>query len=491
MGLMRFRVDPPNRITEEVAQQAYLSGIDRIVWPARVRLSDGQLLLEREVSESGCLQLPWAVRDLGMVTLGTGTLIEQPEPYQLALELARGTISQLRAQLSDWQAAGLQVPRALADQVSEATQHLAWSAVSQETPEVSTQRADEAIRLAVDAGDSLVAAYAEQVLLARRRGGVKLPTFLAGDLGTASLDELTARQFVQTFNAAVVPLGWRDIEAVEGNFRWSVADRQVEWCLAHGLKVLSGPLLRLETRDLPDWLYLWEDDFDSLHDFVSGLVRKAVRRYQGKVSLWQCAARLNTADALSLTEQDKLRLAARVVELVRSLDPATPAAISFDQPWAEYMSRRDVDFPPLHFADALIHAGLDVRAIVLEINLGYYPGGTLPRTGVEMNRQLDCWSLLGLPLVISLVVPSAGHEDRLAQRRDQTLPGDWTAATQQAWIARHLPLILAKPYVHGIVWSQLRDDHAHELAHGGLLDARGQPKPALRTLAGLRQTHLK
>ena len=33
MGLMRFRVFPTERITEQMVQQAYLSGIDRVSWP--------------------------------------------------------------------------------------------------------------------------------------------------------------------------------------------------------------------------------------------------------------------------------------------------------------------------------------------------------------------------------------------------------------------------------------------------------------------------
>ncbi len=33
MGLMRFRVFPTERITEQMVHQAYLSGIDRVSWP--------------------------------------------------------------------------------------------------------------------------------------------------------------------------------------------------------------------------------------------------------------------------------------------------------------------------------------------------------------------------------------------------------------------------------------------------------------------------
>ena len=118
---------------------------------------------------------------------------------------------------------------------------------------------------------------------------------------------------------------------------------------------------------------------------------------------------------------------ARTVELVRSLDPDTPALVSFDQPWAEYMRQRESDFPPLHFADALIRAGLGLAGLMLEINVGYSPGGTLPRHPLEFSRLLDAWSLLGLPLWLSLCAPSAYHEDPLAQAQDGAAAGQLDA----------------------------------------------------------------
>ena len=63
MGLMRFIVSPPDRITDETIEQAYLSGMDRVPWPVRVRRENGQLLLERSVSDSANLNIPWRNTD--------------------------------------------------------------------------------------------------------------------------------------------------------------------------------------------------------------------------------------------------------------------------------------------------------------------------------------------------------------------------------------------------------------------------------------------
>jgi hypothetical protein len=424
------------------------------------------------------------------VTLSTASLMEQPHPYRLPLELARGTIGQLSNQLADWRGFGLTIPEKVTQGLSEAIGCFGRAAVGAEDWQQSAKLAERAIGIALDAADLLVAAYVDQATAIRRPAGEKRCVLLGGNLGPGLPDGPVAGQFLCCFNAAVVPICWRDIEPHQGSCRWDVCDRQVEWCRAHALRVCGSPLLQLDAGSLPDWLYLYEDDFDNLLGCVAEFVRAAVTRYRGKVDLWQCAGRLTSAEILSLSEEEKLRLAAGTVELVHSLDPDTPALVSFDQPWGEYLSRRETDLPPLYFADALVRAGLDLTGVMLEINLGYYPGGTLVRTPLEFSRQLDYWSLLGLPLFVSLAVPSADHDDPLARCRVKLPPDDWTADSQQAWVARYVPLMLSKAFVQGVFWNQLCDSQPHDFPHGGLFDRHDRPKPALQTLASIRQAHL-
>ncbi|MEN6449654.1 MAG: hypothetical protein ABFC96_04100 [Thermoguttaceae bacterium] len=488
---MRFRVYPPERITEEVVRQAYLTGIERMSWPVRTTAEGEELRLQRSVSDSAAIHLPWPVEGHGQPTLSSGSLIERQEPYLLPLEIARGTLVQVRNQLSDWQLMGLSVPKGAAARLQHAVERFSWAAVSQgDNPAESARHAEESLRASLDAAGQLSAAFADQSLTVRRNAGRPLG-LLGADLGSTPLDSPTGRFFLQAFNTAEVPIGWHNTETTEGRYAWAVNDSQIEWCQRHHLKVLGGPLLMLDSAGLPDWLYLYEDDFESVLDLVSALVRAAVERYRGRVDAWVCAARVNTAEVLSLTEQQRLRLVARCVELTRALDPDTPALVSFDQPWAEYMRDRNCDFPPLHFADTLLRADLDISGLMLEMNIGYYPGGTLARHPIEFSRQLDTWSLFGLPLWISLCAPSAATADKLAARKASLPAGGWTPASQQAFAARFVPLALAKPAVQGVLWNQLRDNQPHDFPHGGVLDARGKPKPAMGTLAAIRKAYLK
>ena len=491
MGLMRFIVSGPDRITEETVEQAYLSGLDRIPWQVQTRVEGRELTLQRAVSDSATLHIPWDVPGFGRLVLSTASLLERDEPYQLPLELARGKIGQIRNQLSEWQGIGLQVPGAVSAKLDEATGALAQAAVTRDGVAPAASLAEEALRLGLEAAQMLAGCYTEQAIAVRRRVNGKLASGLGGDLGVALLDDNTAAQFLQTFNTASIPICWREVESAEGSYLWTITDTQVEWCHTHGLRTYGGPLVQLDRRSVPDWLYVWEGEFEDVLSFVSEYVQAAVTRYRGRIDVWQCAGRLTSSDVLSLSEEESLRLAARVVELIRSLDPDTPVVISFDQPWAEYLNRRELDFPPLNFADALVRAGLGLSGLMLEMNVGFYPGGTLSRDLLDFSRQLDYWSVLGLPLHVGLCVPSSAHDDPLARRRVRLAPESWTPKLQQAWIMQYVPLVLAKPYVQGVIWNQLRDCEPHEFPHGGLFDLRRHPKPALRTLASIRQAHLK
>jgi hypothetical protein len=491
MGLMRFRVFPTERITEEMVRQAYLSGFDRESWPVRVEVAGDTLILERSVSDSGNLHVPWLVEGHGRLTLASGSLMERIEPYLLPLEIARGTIVQVRNQFSEWQSLGLSVPEAVPAKISDAVGRFSLAAVSQDDLATSADHAEAALCLALDAGEMMVAAFTEQAMAVRHRSEGKLTSLLGADLSDILMDDHIAQQLLLTFNAAQTPLCWREIETTEGTYSWAISDKQIKWGRANGLKVLGGPLLMLDPHALPDWLYLFEGDFDNLLDFISGYVRKVVQRYRGKVDAWICAGRVNAVEALSISEQERLRLIARIVELVQSLDPETPALVSFDQPWAEYMRQEESDFPPLHFADALIRAGSGVSGLMLEINVGYSPGGSLLRHPLEFNRLLDIWSSFGLPLWLSLCAPSSDIEDPLAQHKTTVSPGVWSAAAQQAWVARFVSLSLVKTSVQGVLWNQLLDSHLHEFPNGGLFDERGQAKPVLSAFAAIRQAHLK
>ncbi|HTU26414.1 MAG TPA: endo-1,4-beta-xylanase, partial [Pirellulales bacterium] len=485
MGLMRFLV--PRRILAAGAlERAFFSGMDDLPWQGRSQWQDDQIFVKRVENDSGQYHIPWPIEGYGELLLGTATLMERDAPYRLSVELARGTIHRLRQHLATWQGWGLTVSDRVLTPLAAARKEFARAVTQQKEPAVADQFAAAAIERAVAAGDRLAQEFVEAALTARRQQAARNSALFGASLGSTAVDPAAGAWLPEVFNTAIVPLSWREVEQHEGVRDWSVADRQIEWCREHGMRVCGGPLVQLDRTSVPDWLYLWEGDDEAVVKFAADYVREAVNRYRGKVHLWQSAARLNVNDVLSLSEEQRLRLVVIAIEAVRQTDPKVPVTLVVDQPFAEFMAERECDLSPLHFADALVRAEIGLVAIGLEINLGYWPGGTGLRDVLELGRQIDRWSMLGMPLLLTLTMPSAAGADPLARSAAQPVPfgakGELTVELQRQWIERLLPMLLTKPAVQGIFWNQLADNVAHDFPHGGLIDAAGKPKPAVEAL---------
>ncbi len=489
MGLMRLRIHDRDRIPPGGLGQVYMCGQDELPWYGRAYLSGNQLIVERAESDSGCTWVPWRISGRGVLLLGTSTLMERDMPYRLEVELARGTINRLRNQIATWEQLGLQVPDDLRSEVLVATRYFSRAATTEEE-ELSAADAQRAIAAAVDAMDRSASLYAEQAIEIRRTQSKKLTTWFGVQLGDQMPKVAVARQLLPSFNMISVPLSWRAIEASEGRRTWKHADAQIEWGKTAGMKIMGGPLLELDDRGVPDWTYLWEGDFDSLLGFMLDHVTGVVKRYRDKVHLWQVVSRMCHGRVLALTEDQRLQIAAQAITKVRELDPSTPLIASFDQPWAEYLATEQLDLAPLHFADALVRADLGLSGLGIEIVVGYHPGATPHRSPLAYSRLIDTWSLLELPLMVSLALPSSATNDSLASHKIQVLSNeasDVTPQTQADWIERHVPLLLAKAPVQVILWNQLSDAAPHQYPHGGVFDANDHPKPALESLRKIRQ----
>jgi hypothetical protein len=388
---------------------------------------------------------------------------------------------------------GLEVPATLRAKIAEATTEFARAATQQHDPRESAAHAERSLVATVEAMHALSDEYVRQAIAMRRTQPKQFATWFGVHLGGHLPKANVGRHVVNTFNMVSLPLTWRTIEAVEGRRDWSDADAQVEWAHSAGLRVSAGPLLELDDRGVPDWTYLWEGDFDSLLSFMIEHVRAVVERYRGRVHLWQVAARMTHGHALGLNEEARLQLAAKAIATVRQLDPTTPLVVSFDQPWAEYLASEQLDLAPFHFADALVRANLGLSGVGLEINVGYHPGGSLQRGPLAISRLIDTWSMLELPLVVAITLPSSAEPDPQANGKVRVLGGDTngvTPETQRQWIERHVPLLLAKNAVQVVLWNQLSDAQPHYYPHSGLFDAADKAKPALEALRKIRQKYL-
>lgn len=482
MGLMRLFAHDESRLAGLEPSRVYMMGFEELPWFGHVFISDEQIVIERKESDSGSVCVPWVVGQRGELLLCTSTLIERDEPYFLEVEIARGVVHRLRNQLAAWRQLGLVVTDELEEEVRQATRHFTRAAARQLDSPVAAQAANQAIELAVTAGEHLADAYSAQALQMRLQHTPRIGTLLGVSLGSKLPDKSLRQPIVNSFNLVGLPMAWPDIEASEAQRQWNDTDEQLRWAQKNNLKAVGGPLLEFDERRVPDWTYLWEGDYDTLSSFMLDHVRNVVKRYRGKVQIWHVASRMNRPRVLSLNDEDRLQIVASAIKIVKEIDPRTPIIVSFDQPWGEYLATERSDLAPMHYADALVRADLGVSGIGLEINVGEQPRATAPRTPLEFSRLVDQWGLFELPLFLMLTI------DTKTSKREEDSSSKPTT-TRSQWIERHLPAMLAKNCVQVVLWNQLSDQGA-EFHNAGLYDINGQAKPALTALKQLRDQYL-
>lgn len=491
MGLLHFLVPRRDRVGANAAQRAYFAGMDEVPWTSRIRWNEHGLVLEREEFESGNFYVPYVVEGRGELMLSTASLMERPRPYHLHVELARGTLNRLRNQVAY---APPPADSPLANHLEAAHRALSQAVTHQSDVDAAARFADDSLAQSLAGIDALAAAQSTQLIAGRRNGGVRLSTLLGANLGSWKPGGPLTESISAAFNTVQIPLTWRGLEAREGQRDFSLADAQIDAARAAGFKICGGPLLTLDKQSLPDWTYMFgEDDIDSFRACVSEHIQAVVSHFRGRVHLWMCASGLNIENEFTPSEEERLRLAVLTIDSIRRQDPRSPIVLSIDQPWGAFMSRHEYDLSPLHFADALVRAELGLSGLGLELNVGYVPDGSEPRDALEFAHQMERFASLGLPLLLSITVPSGSVRDPRAARKSEVIQYDaepLSPASQRRWAEQVLPTLLSRQPVQGILWNQLLDSQPHLLAHGGLIDERDQPKPLLAYLEKLRRDYL-
>jgi hypothetical protein len=499
MGTMTFQIPAhlPCEAVRELERTCLAGGPDNMPYPTDLQINGSTLSLSRAVDDSGHLVAPWSIDGFGQLMGASATLTERPDPYNLLVELARGKVNQVRCQAADWQSGGLQVPPDLEARIHEASLTFG-RAVCSDDPGSTQTLAQRALVLGYQAGVDLASAYLTQVFQIRHeRQGQRenLDTSLSTGLTYTGTREPLATRLRGTFNRVSVPIAWHAVEGDETIYRWDEVDPLVEWAEANDLEVTAGPLIDFSSSQLPAWLWLWERDVPSTATFMCRFVEAAVRRYRSRIRRWHLTAASNWANVLGLTEDELMGLTFRLGETARQVDPSLELVIGITQPWGEYMSMTDRTYSPFIFADNLIRSGLNLAALDVEIVMGVNGRGSYCRDELELSRLLDLYALLGVPLQVTLGYPAAGNLDPLADPELSTGAGDWrhsiSPGIQAEWAEKFGSLALCKPYVQSVHWCHLADSEPHVFPWCGLVDDKGQPRPALAALERLRQTHLR
>lgn len=479
MAEFRFRIPGHWSLNSHHLAAVHVVGMEGVPAPCKVRLNREQagrpvLQIARNQNESGYVHVIYPHSSLGELLLNTGTLPESEQAYDLLKELARGTVNRLRDHISIWEEGGLQIPEGIYRGTSEVIGKLADVILCPDPV-----RQDHLAEGVIDQGTELICQLSEQ--FGRQIAEYRLkhpdlpPLWLAYSASKAELPN--EREIFQGFSFRRISDSLFDATALNQRIAQSSES------------VIVGPWLDASAGGLPAELSEIEN-FQARQKFLLNRLRQHLESAPDQVKMIHLLAGLNGIGHRELSYPQQLQLSIDLLQLADEALVETPILVSFDFPWGERLAGAVGGIHPLQIADNLIRQGAPISFFGLEINLDFWPGGSVVRDPLQWIDLVDNWSQFGIPLVICLRCPSAGlpaPPDSPVDRRVNQQRSNLTEKQRLRMLELVLPMLLARPAVQGFLWMQTSDQDDPRFEHGGLVDSVGNKKPIFEIIRQLQE----
>ncbi|MCK4874031.1 MAG: endo-1,4-beta-xylanase [Phycisphaerales bacterium] len=473
---------------------AYLVGADDIALPSTITFDDGVVECDKRSCDAAALVVGYDAGSAGQLTLQTCQLPERDEPYILALELARSRIRLFLAKLEDWMLYDLDKTHPAMVQFDEA-RDLFVRALTLGSGEQAEALARESLDVCIQAGEALALHHAELLLSRRLKSPLAPRTTLGCMVHPVQWSERLRSVVASHFDYLCMPIRWRDLEPEEGEYGWRLTDRWIEWAVRTARKpVMAGPILDFSKLAVPDWLYIWEHDYETLRELVTEHIRAVVTRYRRVIQVWNVASGINVNGNFSLTYEQMMDLTRVCLMLVKKLQPTARVMLDVTQPFAEHHATQVQSLPPMMYLEMVLEAGMPVDSFGVHLQVGQPVPGRSTRDLLRLSHVLDRFARLDHPVVVTACgAPSEMIEPGEAAPGEAGPTGcagywraPWSETIQTDWLTKVMTLALSKPYVESVCWQELYDHPTSEMPAGGLISSVGIMKPALRRVGQIR-----
>lgn len=453
---------------------AILLGADGVPVRGEIKLERGAIVCDSRNPDALALSLLWPVAGCGTIQLETTRVPPRPEPYNLHTELARHRLMRISTRREEWGLFDYPGMEPIAERVDLASQRFIESIQQAGDAARAARLADESLAAAIVASEDMCR-FHSNVFLSRRKNAASR-NFFGVHVGPAMTKSATREKAADAFGFARVPMTWRDIQPKEQGSTYDAIDAVLKVCLREGLVPRSGPLLNFGVRFLPDWMYLWENDYEAIAEFAREHIRRTVQRYASQISSWIIASGLHVDSVFPFSFEQITELTRIAAGVTKEAAPRAQTILELVQPWGEYYARNQRSIPPLLYAEMVVQSGIAFDAFGLQLHFGLDSEGFHYRDLMQVAVLIDRLANLGKPIhLTSVAFPSdGGHGGEPG--------GGWTEATQAEWIAAICDLALSRPYVESLCVHTLADHPQASVVHAGMLREDGTPKPALKRL---------
>jgi len=274
------------------------------------------------------------------------------------------------------------------------------------------------------------------------------------------------------------------MEPEEGKYAFGPTDGWIEWAVRRArMPVSAGPIVEFRSEAVPEWLYIWENDYETLREIVYEHLRQLVIRYRRTVSRWTVVSGLHVNRGFRFGYEQMMDLTRLCVLTVRKLHPSAKVFVELTSPWGEYVARSKRAVPPALYAEMLSQMGITVDGLALRLEFGRRDRGGMARDLMSLSHLLDRYAVLDRPLTISALGAPAGPVDGEVGEDAGGWHGAWSASTQREFLLEAGAVALSKPYVQGVCWQGLFDEGG---ASVGLIGPDGSVREVGRAMQRLR-----
>lgn len=467
---------------------------ESVAVPADISFRDGLLMLNKGDEQPMGLALLWDAGAIGAYHLETTRLPPRDRPYILNVELARCRLMKIMQKQEDWNLFDFPKAEKYTTRFKEAQVLFSDALGKLDQPGEAAKLADQCLAIAIDLSEQL-AAFHGDLLLNRRKATNGFVRHIFGCRADLTVQNARYRESLATaFDYAVLPMDWKIFQPEEGAFKTEAVDEWVEALGRKRVPIVAGPLIDLTEGHVPDWMYIWEHDFDTLRELVYEYVQRVVTRYRKAVAVWNVCAGLNTNNVFTLSYEQIIELTRWLVTQVKTLMPNTKTLVTIKHPFGEFNARGRVGVPPMVYAEMVAQSGINFDAFGLELEMGVPSPGTYTRDLFQVSCMLDRFSTMARPVFLTAIgTPGRGTpdpSDRSDGKLDPAAGGrwrrPWDADLQAEWLAGVCRVALSKPYVESIAWGELADIRP-AMPAGGLLDDMLKPKTVYTKMQELRE----
>lgn len=478
-------------------RQAHLVGADDIGIRGKVSFANGVIECEKKSVGASALVIQVTLPDVGELVMQTCLLPEREEPYLLSLELARHRLMKCISKQEDWDMLDLPADHPAGGRIAKARQKFIAALGAVERPAEADAMAIESLAASVDASEELALSNAEEQLEESRLSGTLANNKFGVGIWLDQNTEQAGKALTTHFDYLSVPMRWRQLEPAEQEYNWDMLDGWCEWAFKKRLPIVAGPVVSFTPDVVPDWLYIWEHDYETVRDLLYEHVERVVTRYRKVVSLWNVISGIHVNNHFSFNFEQLMDLTRMAIGLTKKIHPSAKTLIEITHPFGEYYAFNQRSIPPIMYAEMVLQAGVQFDGFGLKLVLGRPEEGHFMRDLMQVSSLLDRYVGLGKPLhITATAVPSApvpAAVDPKAGADVAPMSGGywrkpWSPSVQGHWLEAFYHMAMSKPNVESIAWLDLADHKSSELPVGGLYQDDFKPKPALRRMVALRQS---